>query len=103
MREAGLKLSPKKCNLFQQSVTFLGHVVSADGISTDPEKARAVKDWPVPSTVSELRSFLGLCSYYRRFVKGFVETAWSLHRLTEKGREFVWTEECSMFNARRRT
>ncbi|KAK3745260.1 hypothetical protein QZH41_010890 [Actinostola sp. cb2023] len=79
-----------------QSVYFLGHVVSADGISTDPDKNRAVIDWPVPSRASEMRSFLGLCSYYRRFIKGFADIARPLHRLTEKGREFVWTSECDI-------
>ncbi|KAK3740332.1 hypothetical protein QZH41_000887 [Actinostola sp. cb2023] len=96
LRNAGVKLNPKKCRLFQQSVYFLGHVVSADGISTDPEKNRAVMDWPVPSRASEMRSFLGLCSYYRRFIKGFADIARPLHRLTEKGREFVWTSECDV-------
>ncbi|KAK3728413.1 hypothetical protein QZH41_020432 [Actinostola sp. cb2023] len=96
MRNAGVKLNPKKCRLFQQSVYFLGHVVSADGISTDPEKNRAVMDWPVPSRASEMRSFLRLCSYYRRFIKGFADIARPLHRLTEKGREFVWTSECDV-------
>ncbi|KAK3749616.1 hypothetical protein QZH41_012954 [Actinostola sp. cb2023] len=94
MRDAGLKLSPKKCHLFQQSVTFLGHVVSDAGLSTDPEKIRAVVEWPVPVGVTDLRSFLGLCSYYRKFTKGFAEIARPLYRLTEKGKDFVWTEEC---------
>lgn len=94
LRNAGLKLSPKKCNLFQQSVKFLGHVVSGEGLSTDPEKTRAVAEWPVPSKVTELRSFLGLCSYYRRFVKDFAEIARPLHRLTEKTKDFAWTQEC---------
>ena len=94
MKDAGLKLSPKKCNLFQKSVTFLGHVVSDEGISTDPEKVRAVKDWPVPTRVTDVRSFLGLCSYYRRFVKDFSAIARPLHRLTERGKDFEWNQEC---------
>ena len=95
LQDAGLKLSPKKCHLFQKSVTFLGHVVSGEGISTDPEKVRAVQDWPVPTAVGELRSFLGLCSYYRRYVRNFSTIARPLHRLTEKGSDFKWTQECS--------
>ncbi|KAK3743518.1 hypothetical protein QZH41_015906, partial [Actinostola sp. cb2023] len=79
LRNAGVKLNPKKCRLFQQSVYFLGHVVSADGISTDPEKNRA-----------------DCALYYRRFIKGFADIARPLHRLTEKGREFVWTSECDV-------
>ena len=95
LKRAGLKLNPKKCHLFQKHVTFLGHVVSGEGISTDPEKVRAVKDWPIPVRVSEVRSFLGLCSYYRRFVKNFSTIARPLHRLTEKENNFKWTQECS--------
>jgi hypothetical protein len=61
--QAGLKLKPEKCKFFQRSVSFLGHVISDQGIGTDPEKTRAVAEWPTPATVSELRSFLGLASY----------------------------------------
>ena len=63
-------------------------------MATDPSKITAVKEWPVPSNVTELRSFLGLCGYYRRFIKGFSAIAKCLHRLTEKGRQFAWTTEC---------
>ncbi len=91
---AGLKLSPKKCRLFKHKVEFLGHVVSENGIATDPRKIEVVKDWPTPKTVHDVRSFLGLCSYYRRFVKHFADIARPLHRLTEKATIFKWTEEC---------
>ena len=94
LREAGLKLSPKKCKLFQPEVSFLGHVEGKEGIHTDPSKVQAVRDWPVPQNVTELRSFLGLCSYYRRFIQGFSTIAKPLHRLTEKGREFAWHDDC---------
>ena len=63
IRSAGLKLSPKKCFLFQTEVKYLGHLVMSEGVSTDPEKIKAVKKWPVPNNVHELRSFLGLCTY----------------------------------------
>ena len=94
LREAGLKLKPRKCTLFRRSVLYLGHIVSSDGVSTDPEKTRAIADWPTPTNVKEVQSFLGLASYYRRFVKGFANIARPLHRLTEKSRDFVWTYEC---------
>ncbi len=74
---------------------FLGHVVSQDGIATDPKKIEVVRDWPVPRTVHDVRSFLGLCSYYRRFVKNFADTARPLHRLTEKGTMFQWNDACA--------
>ena len=66
LRPANLKLSPKKCVLFQRKVTFLGHIVSGDGVSTDPSKTEAVSAWPVPRSAAEVRSFLGLTSYYDR-------------------------------------
>ena len=91
---AGLKLSPKKCHLFQTEVTFLGHVVNKDGIGTDPSKIEAVTSWPCPKSVKEVRSFLGLCSYYRKFVKGFATIAKPLHELTHKDQSFIWTVDC---------
>ena len=94
MRQAGLKLKPSKCHLFQKSVAYLGHIVSADGVATDPSKVQAIAEWPVPKCVKDVRSFLGLASYYRRFIRGFAEIASPLHALTEKSREFVWSESC---------
>ncbi|XP_022110685.1 uncharacterized protein LOC110990141 [Acanthaster planci] len=93
LREAGLKLKPKKCELFKESVLYLGHVVSGDGVATDPEKVEAVREWPAPTNVREVQSFLGLVSYYRRFIRGFADVARPLHRLTEKARKFEWSDE----------
>lgn len=90
---ANLKLNPKKCQLFCKEVKFLGHVVSENGISTDTEKVQAVKEWPTPKTVKEIRSFLGLCSYYGRFIQNFAEIAKPFHQLTEKGRHCLWTKK----------
>ncbi|GFQ66102.1 RNA-dependent RNA polymerase 1 [Trichonephila clavata] len=94
LKEAKLKLNPSKCNLFRHEVNYLGHIISADGVRTDPQKVSAVKDWRRPKNVHELRSFLGLCTYYRRFVKGFSSIARPLHRLTENKQKFLWTDEC---------
>ena len=69
LEQAGLKLKPKKCMLFAKQVEFLGHIVSSNGISTSPSKIKVVKEWQTPTSVTEVRSFLGLCSYYRKFVK----------------------------------
>ena len=69
LRHAGLKLKPEKCCLFQKSVSFLGHTVSENGIGTDPKKTQVVSDWPTPRCLKDVRSFLGLTSYYRRFVQ----------------------------------
>ncbi|MBJ5468796.1 hypothetical protein JGG40_24115, partial [Salmonella enterica subsp. enterica serovar Derby] len=95
LRIAGLKLSPKKCKFFQKGETsYLSHVISADGIKTDPSNIRAISTWPVPKDIHELSCFLGLCSYYRRLMKRFSVTAAPLHRLTESKEKFVWTGNC---------
>ena len=91
--EARLKLSPEKCTLFQKEVKYLGHIVSGAGISMDPDKITAILTWPVPTTAKEVRSFLGLCSYYRRFIPGFADIAQPLHHFSEKGKPFVWTTD----------
>ena len=85
---AGLKLKVSKCQLFQRELAFLGHRVNADGLSTDPMKVAAVADWPVPWCLRDVRSFLGLCSYYRKFVEGLSEIAAPLHALTRKNARF---------------
>ena len=77
----GLRLEASKCSFFKKQVKFLGHCVSAEGVSTDPDKVVSVKEWPRPRTLLELRQFLGLASYYRRFVGGFAKDAAPLHEL----------------------
>ena len=94
LQDAGLKLKPQKCVLFQKQVTYLGHIVSERGVAPDPAKIESVKGWPTPTNVTEVRSFLGLAAYYRRFIKDFSRIASPLHRLTEKGRMFSWDETC---------
>lgn len=91
---ANLKLSPEKCKLFQKKVNFLGHTISETGIATDEKKIQAIVEWPTPKTVREIRSFLGLCSYYRRFVQNFSCIAKPLHKLTEKDKQFQWDSDC---------
>ena len=81
LREHGLKLKPEKCHFLRRKVTYVGHQISSDGITTDPEKTQAVSEWKLPTTVKELRSFLGFCCYYRRFVKDFASIAGPLHQL----------------------
>src|SRR3954462_13363495 len=83
-----------KCEFWLSEVKFLGHVVSGEGISVDPSKIEAVTKWERPKTVFDIRSFLGLAGYYRRFVKDFSKLANPMTKLTRKGARFEWSEEC---------
>ena len=86
LRATGLKLKPTKCDLFKQQINYLGHVVSKEGVSTDPDKITAVTEWPQPTTVTEVRSFLGFVRYYRRFIPNFSKVAKPLDQLITKPR-----------------
>ena len=94
LKAAGLKLKASKCKWFQKSVQYLGHIVSAEGIKCDPEKIETVKDWPIPKSVAQVRSFLGLASYYRKFIDNFAEIAHPLTSLTRKRAKFCWSTAC---------
>ncbi len=91
---AGLKVKPRKCHFLRLETDYLGHVISGDGIRVSSDKVAAVRDWPVPRCVTEVRSFLGTASYYRRFVAGFATIAAPLHDLTRQGATYVWSDEC---------
>ena len=81
----GLKLKGEKCSLFKKEVAHLGHIVGADGVRVDPDKVERIRNWPTPANMAELSSFLGLASYYRRFVPDFAKLAAPLHSLTATG------------------
>jgi ribonuclease HI len=83
-----------KCEFWLQEVAFLGHIITVDGVKVDPEKVKAVSEWKQPTNVTEIRSFLGLAGYYRRFIEGFSKIARPMTALTQKGKEFKWTEAC---------
>ena len=91
-REANLKINPTKCAFFQTKVQFLGHVISKNGLEVVPEKFKAVQNFPVPQNQTDVKSFLGLCSYYRRYIKNFAMTARPLHKASETKSSFTWTE-----------
>jgi hypothetical protein len=86
----------KKCAFWLSEVAFLGHVISQQGIEVDPKNVAAVVEWKRPSSASEIRSFLGLTGYYRRFVPNFSSIAKPLTRLLEKGVLFVWSSDCEV-------
>ncbi|KAA0063393.1 pol protein [Cucumis melo var. makuwa] len=94
LRDNKLYAKFSKCEFWLKQVSFLGHVVSKAGVSVDPAKIEAVTSWTRPSTVSEVRSFLGLAGYYRRFVENFSRIATPLTQLTRKGAPFVWSKTC---------
>jgi hypothetical protein len=83
-----------KCEFWLDEVHFLGHMISKGGISVDPAKVTMIVGWKVPSTVLEVRSFLGLTGYYQQFIEGFSKIAKPMTSLLEKGKEFKWTWEC---------
>ena len=89
-----LNAKMSKCEFFKKSLTFLGHIVSRDGIQVCPEKVTSVKEFPIPINVKELRSFLGLSNYYRRFIDGYSNITSVLTKLLQKNVEYTWTTEC---------
>ena len=94
LRKAGLKLKPSICFFVQKEVHYLGHVVSAAGVSPDPAKVEVVSSYPVPTDVKQLRQFLGLANYYHRFVPAYSMTAEPLHKLLRKGNTYNWNTAC---------
>lgn len=99
LRKHRLFAKRSKCEFFQESMGYLGHVVSSGGISPDPEKIAAVKNWRTPRNVKGIQSFLGITGYYRKFIEGFSKIAKPLTDLTSKKNDWVWTEACqSAFN-----
>ena len=97
-----LKLKPSKCKFFKSKITYLGRIVSVVGIETDPRKIKAVKDWTVPKTVTDIRSFLGFTNHYCRFIQGYVKVAQPLNTLisgdnaNSKKALVNWTPECQL-------
>lgn len=107
LEKYGLKLKSSKCSFFKERVKYLGHVISQEGIETDPEKVSAIRDWPVPQNLDQLRTFLGFCGYYRKFVPAFSKLVKPLNDLVTsllgkpgkgkrqlKTEDWVWSDDC---------
>ncbi|XP_052725957.1 uncharacterized protein LOC128194408 [Vigna angularis] len=94
LRKKELYAKLSKCEFWMKEIQFLGHVVSAGGISVAPAKVRAVLEWESPRSVTEVRSFVGLAGYYRRFIEGFAKIVAPLTQLTRKDQPFAWTDRC---------
>ena len=91
---SNLKLKPRKCTFGQNRVRYLGHIISQDGVATDPDKTTIVETSPVPQNVSNVRSFLGITGYYRRYVNKYSQIAEPLTNLMRKNTPFVWSKDC---------
>lgn len=94
LQDAGLTLNLKKCNFIQRELTFLGHIVSAEGVKTDPAKIAGVQDFPTPQSIKDVQRFLGLAGWYHRFIPNFSAKAAPLHALKQKKASWIWTEQC---------
>jgi hypothetical protein len=94
LREHQLYAKFSKCDFFQKQIHYLGHVLSEEGVAVDPNKIRSIMEWPTPKDVSDIRSFMGLAGYYRRFIKEFSKIGCPITALQRKGTKFPWTQQC---------
>ena len=94
LRTAGLKLKPSKCKFGCRTVPYLGFVATPEGLKPDARKVECVTAYPIPTDVKEVRVFLGLSNYYRRFIHNYARICHPLTQLTRKNQPFVWTSEC---------
>jgi hypothetical protein len=94
LRENQLYAKLNKCEFWLKEVSFPGHIISEGGISVDPSKVKDVLSWNTPQSVSDIRSFLGLVGYYRRFIEGFSKIFMPMTELLAKGKTFEWTSRC---------
>uniref|UniRef100_A0A7I4YCY0 RNA-directed DNA polymerase n=1 Tax=Haemonchus contortus TaxID=6289 RepID=A0A7I4YCY0_HAECO len=93
MKEAGLRLKAQKCHLMKTKVSFLGHIVDGEGVHMDPDKVSAIREYATPKNAKELRTFLGMASFYRKFCMGFSKHAGCLFSLTPSKVKWTWQKE----------
>eukprot|EP00253_Pinus_taeda_P004218 PITA_04218 len=94
LREQQLYGKFSKCNFYKEQIQYLGHIITKEGIAVDPEKIKTIMDWPTPKDVADIRSFMGLVGYYRRFVEGFSRVSYPITSLQKKGKAFRWIAGC---------
>eukprot|EP00253_Pinus_taeda_P017918 PITA_17918 len=94
LREHQLYGKFSKCDFYKEQIQYLGHIITKEGIAVDPEKIKTIMEWPTPKDVADIRSFMGLAGYYRRFVEGFSRVAYPITSLQKKGKVFKWTADC---------
>ena len=94
LREVNLKLNPLKCEFLKKEILYLGHLVTSEGILPDPDKVKAVKEYPIPKNAEDVKRFVALVNYYRKFINNFAEKAHSLNNLSRKNVKFDWDHNC---------
>ena len=94
LRENKLYENISKCNFYKNKIHYLGHIISVEGVSVDPENIEAIMNCSTPRNVTNLRCFMGLVGYYRRFIEGFSKVAHAINSLQKKGIKFEWTSRC---------
>ena len=92
-RQAKLRMNGKKCKFAVTQVKYLGHILSGSGVAVDPSKFDLITNWPTPKSAKQIKSFLGVANYYRRFVQSFAQRSAPLRELTAKDKPFVWGKE----------
>lgn len=94
LRKVNLKLNPSKCDFLKKELLYLGHIVSENGVLPDPEKIEVVKNYPVPQNSGDVKRFVALANYYRKFIPNFAEIAYNLNVLCRKNKTFIWNDDC---------
>lgn len=94
LRKVNVKLNPQKCDFLKKEILYLGHVISAEGVSPDPSKTKAISQYPCPTSSDEAKRFVAFANYYRKFIDNFAKVAKPLNELARKGKVFEWTTQC---------
>ena len=94
LREHHIHTKFSKCYFYKPQIQYLGHIIFEIGVAVDTEKIKAIKDWPTPTSVTDIRSFLGLARYYKKFIENFLRISCPMTTLQKKGNKFLWNTKC---------